>query len=221
MLCVNAMERAGLRSVVGQASCLSGCAPVTADASRDRQDACPTINVLVTGASGGVGSMAVHLLAQLGYHVVASTGRTNEAEYLKSLGASDVIDRAELSSPGKPLQKERWIAAVDTVGSHTLANVCAGTKERGWVTTCGMSQGLDFPATVAPFILRGITLIGIASSTTPMSDRLEAWPRLAKLVEPGKLACMTRTVQLGEAIQASEDLLAGKVRGRLVVQVSA
>jgi len=194
MFCVNAMERAGLRTGLG--------------------------DVLVTGASGGVGGMAVHILARLGYRVIASTGRTVEADYLKSLGATEVVDRAEFSSPGKPLQRERWIAAVDTVGSHTLANVCAGTRERGWVTTCGMAQGLDFPATVAPFLLRGISLTGIASSTTRMADRLEAWPRLAKLVDPEKLALMTRTVRLEEAIKASEELLAGKVRGRLLVVVS-
>lgn len=193
MFCVNAMERAGLQNGLG--------------------------DVLVTGASGGVGGMAIYLLSRAGYRVIASTGRITEADYLKSLGAAEVIDRAELSSPGKPLQKERWVAAVDTVGSHTLANVCAGTKERGWVTTCGMAQGLDFPATVAPFILRGISLIGIASSTTPMADRLEAWTRLAKLVDLEKLALMTRTIRLQDAIEASSELLAGKVRGRLVVEV--
>lgn len=194
MFCVNALERGGLQPGMG--------------------------DVLVTGASGGVGSMAIFLLSQLGYRVIASTGRTAETEYLKSLGAAEIVDRAELSAPGKPLQKERWIAAIDTVGSHTLANVCAGTRERGWVATCGMAQGLDFPATVAPFILRGISLFGIASSTTPMADRLPAWERLAKLIDPAKLALMTRTVRLDEAIDASADLLAGKVRGRLVVEIS-
>lgn len=193
MFCVNALERSGLRPDLGE--------------------------VLVTGASGGVGSMAVFLLSQLGYRVIASTGRTSEPDYLKSLGAAEILDRAELSAPGKALQKERWVAAVDTVGSHTLANVCAGTQERGWVTTCGMAQGLDFPATVAPFILRGISLIGIASSSTPMPARLEAWLRLAKLIDPATLALMTRTLRLEEAITASADLLAGKVRGRLLVQV--
>jgi len=194
MLCVNAMERAGLRADLGE--------------------------VLVTGASGGVGSMAIHLLARLRYRVIACTGRTSEVGYLKSLGAAEIIDRSKLSSPGKPLQREQWIAAVDTVGSHTLANVCAGIRERGWVTTCGMAQGLDLPATVAPFILRGISLIGIASSTTPMTDRLEAWRRLANLVEPERLAQMTHTIRLEDAIQASGELLAGKVRGRLLVQVN-
>lgn len=194
MFCVNALERAGLRPGSG--------------------------NVLVTGALGGVGSMAVFILSRLGYRVIASTGRTAEADYLKSLGATEVLDRTELSAPGKPLQKERWIAAVDTVGSHTLVNVCAGTKERGWVTTCGMAQGLDFPATVAPFILRGISLFGIASVSTPMTDRLPAWQRLAELIDPVKLALMTRSIRLDEVIAASADLLAGKVRGRLLVTIS-
>jgi acrylyl-CoA reductase (NADPH) len=193
MFCVSALERAGLGTDLG--------------------------NVLVTGATGGVGSMAVLILSRLGYRVLASTGRTSEAEYLKSLGAAEILDRADLSAPGKPLQKERWVGAVDTVGSHTLANVCAGTHERGWVTTCGMAQGLDFPATVAPFILRGISLIGIASSSTPMANRLPAWQRLAELIDPAKLALMTRTIRLEEAIAASADLLAGKVRGRLLVQI--
>jgi acrylyl-CoA reductase (NADPH) len=193
MFCVNALERAGLRLGLG--------------------------DVLVTGATGGVGSMAVFILSRLGCRVMASTGRTSEAEYLKSLGAAEIVDRAELSATGKPLQKERWVGAVDTVGSHTLANVCAGTHERGWVTTCGMAQGLDFPATVAPFILRGISLIGIASSSTPMANRLPAWQRLAGLMDPAKLALMTHTIRLEEAIAASADLLAGKVRGRLLVQI--
>ena len=195
MFCVNALERAGLRAGLG--------------------------NALVTGASGGVGSIAVFLLARLGYRVIASTGRMSEADYLKSLGAAEIMDRTELSAPGKPLQKERWIAAVDTVGSHTLANVCAGTQERGWVATCGMAQGLDFPATVAPFILRGISVLGIASSSTPMAQRLEAWPRLAELIDPAKLALMTRTIRLEEVIDASAELLAGRVRGRLLVQVAS
>jgi acrylyl-CoA reductase (NADPH) len=207
MFCVNALERAGLRPLTPSL--------YPSDGERDgvRGD------VLVTGASGGVGSLAVFILSRLGYRVIASTGRASEADYLKSLGAAEIMDRAELSVPRKPLQKERWLAAVDTVGSHTLANVCAGTRERGWVTTCGMAQGLDFPATVAPFILRGISLIGIASSSTPMGDRLPAWRRWAELIDPAKLALMTRTIRLEEAIAASADLLGGKVRGRLLVQI--
>jgi acrylyl-CoA reductase (NADPH) len=204
MFCVNALERSGLRPPVQTLTPLDG--------ERDGAK-----GVLVTGASGGVGSMAVLLLSRLGYRVMASTGRTTEAEYLKSLGAAEILDRAELSAPGRPLQKERWVAAVDTVGSHTLANVCAGTRERGWVTTCGMAQGLDFPATVAPFILRGISLLGIASSSTPMADRLLAWQRLAELIDPAKLALMTRVIRLEDAIAASAELLADKVRGRLLV----
>jgi acrylyl-CoA reductase (NADPH) len=210
MFCVNALERAGLRPLTPSLSPSDG---ERVPEGRVRGD------VLVTGATGGVGSMAVFILSRLGYRVIASTGRASEADYLKSLGAAEIMDRAELSVPGKPLQKERWLAAVDTVGSHTLANVCAGTRERGWVTTCGMAQGLDFPATVAPFILRGISLIGIASSSRPMGDRLPAWRRWAELIDPAKLALMTRTIRLEEAIAASADLLAGRVRGRLLVQI--
>jgi len=210
MFCVNALERAGLRPLTPSLSPSDG---ERVPEGRVRGD------ILVTGAAGGVGSMAVLILSRLGYRVIASTGRATEADYLKSLGAAEILDRTELSASGKPLQKERWMAAVDTVGSHTLANVCASTRERGWVTTCGMAQGLDFPATVAPFILRGISLIGIASSSSPMADRLPAWQRLAKLIDPAKLALMTRTVRLEDAIAASADLLAGKVRGRLLVQV--
>jgi acrylyl-CoA reductase (NADPH) len=209
MLCVNTLERAGLQPLTRPAGTLS-----PSDGERDGVRSVP-----VTGASGGVGSMAVFILSRLGYRVVASTGRPAEAEYLKSLGAAEILERAELSAPGKPLQKMRWVAAVDTVGSHTLANVCAGTQERGWVATCGMAQGLDFPATVAPFILRGLSLFGIASSSTPMADRLPAWQRLAELIDPAKLALMTRTIRLEEAIAASAELLAGRVRGRLLVQI--
>jgi acrylyl-CoA reductase (NADPH) len=194
MFCVNALERAGLQPGQG--------------------------DVLATGAVGGVGSMAVFILARLGYRVIAATGRVAEADYLKSLGAAEIMDRAELSAPGKPLRGERWIAAIDTVGSHTLANVCAGTRERGWVAACGMAQGLDFPATVAPFILRGISLIGVESSRMPMAERMAAWKRLAELVDPEKLATMTRRIRLDEAIIAADDLLAGKVRGRLLVEVA-
>lgn len=175
--------------------------------------------VLVTGAAGGVGSVAVALLAKLGYAVIASTGRPAEADYLKRLGASTVIDRAELAAPGRPLAKERWVGAVDTVGSHTLANVCAGTRYRGAVAACGLAQGMDFPASVAPFILRGVTLCGIDSVMAPLELRLTAWQRLARDLDPAKLAAMTRHIGLAEVIGAAHDIVDGKVRGRLVVDV--
>ena len=178
-------------------------------------------DILVTGANGGVGSVAIALLGKLGYRVVASTGRLNEADALKALGATEVIDRAELSSPGKPLAKERWVGAVDTVGSHTLANVCAGTKYRGAVAACGLAQGMDFPSSVAPFILRGVTLYGIDSVMAPKAVREQAWARLAKDLDLAKLDSMVREIGLSEAIAAGSDILAGKVRGRLVVNVNA
>ncbi len=176
--------------------------------------------VLVTGASGGVGSVAVALLAKLGYEVVASTGRAAEAEYLKSLGAAEVMDRAQLAAPGKPLGKERWAGAIDSVGSHTLANVCATTRYRGAVAACGLAQGMDFPATVAPFILRGVTLYGVDSVMAPRPLRLEAWSRLARDLDPAKLEAITHEIPLAGAIPAAADILAGKVRGRLVVDVT-
>lgn len=178
-------------------------------------------DVLVTGAAGGVGSVAIALLARRGFTVVASTGRKEEEPYLRSLGATQILDRAELSAPGKPLGKERWAGVVDSVGSQTLANACAGTKYRGAVAACGLAGGMDFPATVAPFILRGVTLYGIDSVRAPVELRREAWARLASDLDPGKLASMTREIGLGEAIGAAGDLLAGKVRGRLVVKTSA
>ncbi|HEX9052445.1 MAG TPA: MDR family oxidoreductase [Anaeromyxobacter sp.] len=176
--------------------------------------------VLVTGAGGGVGGVAIALLAKLGYRVVASTGRAAEADYLRSLGAAEVVDRAQLSSPGKPLGKERWAAAIDSVGSHTLANVCATTRYRGAVAACGLAQGMDFPGTVAPFILRGVTLYGIDSVMAPRPLRLEAWSRLARDLDPAKLEAITREIPLAGAIPAAAELLAGKVRGRLVVNVA-
>lgn len=176
--------------------------------------------ILVTGASGGVGSVAVAVLSKLGYAVVASTGRAAEADYLRSLGAAEILDRAQLSAPGKPLGKERWAGAVDSVGSHTLANVCATTRYRGAVAACGLAQGMDFPATVMPFILRGVTLYGIDSVMAPRALRLEAWSRLARDLDPAKLEAMTREVPLAGAIPAASDILAGKIRGRLVVDVN-
>ena len=176
--------------------------------------------VLVTGAAGGVGSVAVSILAGWGYRVVASTGRPGEADYLTGLGAAEVIDRAQLSEPGKPLQKERWAGVVDCVGSHTLANACAQTRYRGVVTACGLAQGMDFPASVAPFILRGVKLVGIDSVMCPMTDRLAAWERLATDFKLGSLDAMTTEIGLGEVIANAPQVLAGKVRGRLVVDVN-
>jgi acrylyl-CoA reductase (NADPH) len=178
-------------------------------------------DVLVTGANGGVGGVAISVLAKRGYRVVASTGRMSEAEHLKALGAADVIDRAELSSPGKPLAKERWAAVVDSVGSHTLANACAATRYGGIVTACGLAQGMDFPSTVAPFILRGVTLTGIESVMAPFAVRSAAWDALTKELPASALDALTREVPLGDAIGLAGELLAGKVRGRIIVDVNA
>jgi acrylyl-CoA reductase (NADPH) len=194
MLCVLALERRGVTPTSGE--------------------------VLVTGASGGVGSVAIAVLAGLGYSVTASTGKLEQADYLRSLGAGAVIDRNELSQPGKPLQKERWAAVVDSVGSHTLVNACAQTRYRGTVAACGLAQGMDFPATMAPFILRGVTLCGVESVMAPMPLRQEAWARLARDLDSRKLETMTSAIGLGEAIAAAERILAGKVRGRIVVDVN-
>lgn len=176
--------------------------------------------ILVTGANGGVGSVAVALLAKLGYNVVASTGRPELADGLKALGASTIIDRDTLSQPGRPLGKERWAGVVDSVGSHTLANACATTKADGAVAACGLAQGMDFPSTVAPFILRGVSLLGINSVTRPYEERTEAWSQLAETLDFSLLEGITRTISLEEAIPAASDLLAGKIRGRLVVDVN-
>lgn len=194
MLCVMALERQGVTPDKGE--------------------------VLVTGANGGVGSVAVAVLAGLGYTVVASTGRPDEADYLKALGATEILDRAQFAAAGKPLARERWAGAVDTVGSHTLANVCSSTKYRGTVAACGLAQGMDLPATVAPFILRGVTLVGIDSVMAPREERIEAWRRLARDLDPAKLALMTREIGLGETIDTAAALLEGKVRGRVVVDVN-
>ena len=175
--------------------------------------------VLVTGANGGVGSFAVALLSRLGYQVAAATGRPEEADYLIQLGASEIVDRHTLSEPGKPLQKERWAAAIDSVGSHTLANVCASIKEGGEVAACGMAQGLDFPASVAPFILRNVTLAGINSVTRPADERQVAWARLAELVDPTLLASISQEIGLDETIAAANKLMKGEIRGRVVVKV--
>ncbi len=194
MLCVLALEQHGIE-------------PASAD------------EVLVTGATGGVGSVAVALLSKLGYAVAAATGKPSEESYLKQLGASRVIDRAELSAPGKPLQKERWAAVVDAVGSHTLANACAQTRYGGVVAACGLAQGADFPATVMPFILRGVTLAGIDSVMAPLARRQLAWDRLAKDLDPAKLEAMVEEVPLARAAEKAAELMAGKVRGRIVVRI--
>lgn len=177
--------------------------------------------VLVTGATGGVGSVAVALLAKAGFQVVAATGKAAEGEYLKQLGASGVIDRAELSEKGKPLQKERWAGVVDSVGSFTLTNACAQTRYGGAVAACGLAQGMDFPATVAPFILRGVSLLGIDSVMAPKARRLTAWERLGRDLDGSALEMIAREVTLGDSIAAAAELLDGKVRGRLVVNVNA
>ena len=191
MLCVLALEKHGVRPEGG--------------------------DVLVTGATGGVGSVAIALLAKLGYRVVAATGKAAEASYLATLGAAVVIDRAELGAPGKPLQKERWAAVVDAVGSHTLANACAQTRYGGAVAACGLAQGIDLPATVMPFILRGVALLGVDSVMAPMRLREQAWARLAIDLDPTRLDTLTTEVPLSGAIDAAARLMAGQVRGRLVV----
>ena len=176
--------------------------------------------VLVTGAAGGVGSIAIALLAQLGYHVIASTGRTSEAAYLEELGAKEVLDRSDLGSgPGRPLAKERWAGVVDTVGSHTLANAIAATRYGGCVTACGLAQGMDLSTSVAPFILRGITLAGIDSVMAPRRLREEAWARIARDLDKAKLAAMTVTRPVADAPALASEILAGKVRGRIVLEI--
>ncbi|MFT4097111.1 MAG: MDR family oxidoreductase [Rhodoblastus sp.] len=193
MLCVLALEKHGLAPDRGPA--------------------------LVTGAAGGVGSVAIALLAKFGWHVIASTGRASEEVYLRGLGASEIIDRGELSAPGKPLGKERWAAAVDSVGSVTLANVLAQTKYAGAVAACGLAQGMDLPATVAPFILRGVSLLGVDSVMAPQSLRREAWGRLASDLDRAKLAAMTSTIKLADTPRVASEILAGKTRGRVVVEI--
>lgn len=175
--------------------------------------------VLVTGATGGVGSVATMLLSGLGHRVVAATGKTAQADYLRRMGAAEVIDRAELSSPGKPFQKERWAAVVDSVGSHTLANALAQTRRGGSVVACGLAQGSDLPTTVMPFILRGVTLAGVDSVMAPLSLRREAWDRLAQEVDRNLLEEMVEDIALDACVERARDLMDGQVRGRLVVKV--
>jgi len=176
--------------------------------------------VLVTGAAGGVGSVAISLLAHLGYKVVASTGRLDESDYLRGIGASEVIDRAEFSEPGRPLARERWAGAVDSVGSHTLANVCAATKYGGTVAACGLAQGFELPATVMPFILRGVTLAGVDSVQCPTARRKEAWNRLATDLKTQHIESITQEVALEEVLSLAPKQLAGQVRGRVIVDVN-
>ncbi len=194
MLCVLALERQGVKPVDGE--------------------------ILVTGAAGGVGSVAIAVLSQLGYTVVAVSGRPEEADYLQGLGAVEVLERAQFSAPGKPMGKERWAGAVDVVGSHTLANVCATTKYRGVVTACGLAGGMDFPASVAPFILRGVTLVGVDSVMCPQADRLEAWQRLGRDLDLAKLGVISREIGLSEVVPVATQLLNGEVKGRVVVDVN-
>jgi acrylyl-CoA reductase (NADPH) len=178
-------------------------------------------DVLVTGASGGVGSIAIALLSKLGYRVVASTGKLEEADYLKSLGAADVIDRSTLSQPAKPLASERWAGAVDSVGSHTLATVLSQTRHGGTVTSCGLAQGPDLPGYVAPFILRGVTLAGINSVYISQEKRIEAWARLARDLDLEKLESITSVVGLDQVFDVAQRIIAGQIRGRTVVDVNA
>ena len=176
--------------------------------------------ILVTGANGGVGSFSIAILAKLGYKVVASTGRVDQAEYLTKLGACEVIDRKELSEPGRPLAKERWAGAIDSAGSHTLANVCASLQYGGVVAACGLAQGIDLPASVAPFILRGVILAGIDSVMRPIADRIEAWERLADILDPEVFEDISTDISLSEVVSTAEALMAGKVRGRVVVDIN-
>ncbi|MCV0394970.1 MAG: oxidoreductase [Rhizobiaceae bacterium] len=175
--------------------------------------------IVVTGAAGGVGSVAISVLSRLGYHVIASTGRTIEEDFLKDLGATEIIDRAELSAPAKPLGKERWAGGVDAVGSHTLANVLSMTSYGGAVAACGLAQGMDLPSSVAPFILRGVSLLGIDSVMAPKALRLEAWRRIATDLDHAKLATLSRTIGFDDIIRAATDIVDGKIRGRVVVEM--
>jgi len=195
MLCVMALEQQGVNPDQGE--------------------------ILVTGAAGGVGSVAVSLLAKLGYHVVASSGRPEEKDYLLSLGATQVMDRNELSEKGRPLAKERWAGAIDVAGSHTLANICASMKYGGTVAACGLAQGYDLPATVMPFILRGVTLAGIDSVYRPKADRIAAWNRLAEDLDLTHLDAIMTEITLGQALETAQEQMQGLTRGRFVVNVNA
>jgi acrylyl-CoA reductase (NADPH) len=211
---------AGLARADAMAIGTAGFTAMLAVMALEAHEAAPAKGpVLVTGAAGGVGSVAVSLLAALGYSVIASTGRPEEEPYLRSLGASEILPRQELSSPGKPLGRERWAGVIDSAGSHTLANALAQTKYGGVVAACGLAQGMDLPSSVAPFILRGVTLAGIDSVMSPKLKRLQAWGRLAQLLGGGKLAVITQTHSWKDALELAPQILAGKVRGRIVLEV--
>ncbi|MHB2166020.1 acrylyl-CoA reductase (NADPH) [Alsobacter sp. R-9] len=211
---------AGLSAAEAMAVGTAGYTAALSVLALDRAGVTPAQGpVVVTGAAGGVGSVAIALLAARGWHVIASTGRAAEADYLRGLGAAEIIDRAELSGPARPLNKERWIAGVDAVGSHTLANVLSMTRYGGAVAACGLAQGMDLPSSVAPFILRGVSLLGIDSVMAPMARRLEAWALVAKDLDRGKLAAMTTTIGLDDVLATAPRILAGEIRGRVVVEV--
>ncbi|MBB3930609.1 acrylyl-CoA reductase (NADPH) [Kaistia hirudinis] len=211
---------AGFTSDEAMAIGTAGYTAMLAVLALERHDIRPSSGpVLVTGASGGLGSIAVTLLADLGYHVVASTGRPEQADYLKELGAAEIIDRAELAAPGKALSRERWIGAIDAVGGQTLANVLSMIRYDGAVAACGNAGGLDLPATVAPFILRRITLYGIDSVYVPKAIRLVAWDRLDRDLDRAKLARATTRIPFASVIDAAREIVEGKVRGRLVVEI--
>ncbi|PCH47476.1 MAG: oxidoreductase [Hyphomicrobiales bacterium] len=193
MLCIMALERAGITPDKGP--------------------------ILVTGSNGGVGSVAISILSKLGYEVLAATRRTEEADFLKSLGASDIVDAADLSEAGRPMGKERWAGAVDAVGSHTLANVLAQTKYGGAVAACGLAQGYDLPATVMPFILRGVSLLGVDSVMAPKALRQEAWSRLEKDLDLAKLESLSTEIAFDDLIAAANDIVEGKIRGRVVATI--
>jgi len=194
MLCVMALERHGITPGSGE--------------------------ILVTGAAGGVGSVAIAVLSKLGFRVAAMTGRSVQAEFLKQLGAADVIDRTQFAAPGKPLAKERWAGAIDVVGSHTLVNVCASMRYGGVVAACGLAGGMDFPGTVAPFILRGVTLAGIDSVMRPRADRVEAWRRLTEDLDIKKLELLTEEIALSQVPERAALFLQGQIRGRIVVDTN-
>ena len=177
--------------------------------------------VLVSGAAGGVGSIAIALLAKLGYRVIASTGRTEEESYLRDLGASEIVSRSELAGDVRPITRERWAGAIDSVGSTTLANILAATQYGGAVAACGLAQGMDLPASVAPFILRGVSLLGIESVYMKLPRRKHAWERLARDLDTGKLAAMTSTIRLSDVPRVAPEILAGRIRGRLVVEIGS
>ena len=194
MLCIQALEKSGITPQSGK--------------------------ILVTGATGGVGSFAVKLLSLMGYTVVASTGSNKQHEYLYDLGATEIIDREELSAQGKPLMKEKWAGAIDSIGSHTLANVCASIQYGGAVAACGLAQGIDLPATVAPFILRGVSLLGVDSVMRPRADRVAAWKKLAEILPATEMESIAEVISLESSIEVADKLLKGEVTGRVVVDVN-